>query len=261
VIVGGWAHQLHRFHPLAHPPSYAAITTKDADLAFAAGAPLEGDIKDALVGAGFKQELSSDHKPPVSKYTLGADAGGFYAEFLVPLTGGGVKRNGDPDVTLARAGITAQKVRYLDLVLVSPFTVRISRDVGVPVKNALDLSVANPVSFIVQKMLIHRYRGSAKRAQDALYIHDTLDLFGRELPQLQALWVDTVRPFLPTKTARHLQQLQQEQFGAVTDVIRDAAQIPQDRTLTPERLQTACAYGLNEILCSDAVVTEPDSVV
>ena len=24
VIVGGWAHRLHRFHPLSHPPNVAA---------------------------------------------------------------------------------------------------------------------------------------------------------------------------------------------------------------------------------------------
>ena len=48
VIVGGWAHRLHRFHPLAHPPAYEAIRTKDADLAFSSSAPLEGDIAAAL---------------------------------------------------------------------------------------------------------------------------------------------------------------------------------------------------------------------
>jgi len=40
VIVGGWAHRLHRLHPLANPPSYLALRTRDADLAFSPNAPL-----------------------------------------------------------------------------------------------------------------------------------------------------------------------------------------------------------------------------
>jgi hypothetical protein len=27
VIVGGWAHRLHRFHPLATAPAYLALTS------------------------------------------------------------------------------------------------------------------------------------------------------------------------------------------------------------------------------------------
>lgn len=41
--------------------------------------------------------------------------------------------------------------------------------------------------------------------------------------------------------------LYRRQFGAVTEVIRTAVRIPQDRTLSPERMQAACAYGLEEI--------------
>lgn len=34
VFVGGWAHRLYRFHPLAGAVSYQPILTKDTDLAF-----------------------------------------------------------------------------------------------------------------------------------------------------------------------------------------------------------------------------------
>lgn len=37
VFVGGWAHRLHRFHPLAHPPAHQPIRTRDVDLAIAHG--------------------------------------------------------------------------------------------------------------------------------------------------------------------------------------------------------------------------------
>jgi hypothetical protein len=108
--------------------------------------------------------------------------------------------------------------------------------------------LANPVSFIAQKLLIQKYRKSEKKAQDTLYIHDTLELFGGGLPALRALWQQEVRPTLPDKTARTVEDLQREQFGAVTDVIRNAARLPQDRVLPPDRMQAACAYGLEEIL-------------
>lgn len=64
VLVGGWAHRLHRLHPLAHAPAYAPLRTRDADVAFSAQAPLEGDIGAALRAADFHEELSSEHTPP-----------------------------------------------------------------------------------------------------------------------------------------------------------------------------------------------------
>lgn len=247
VIIGGWAHRLHRFHPLSHPPSYAPLRTRDADVAFSVSAPLTGDIAAAMKTAGFQEDFSGDHTPPITQYRLGGDDQGFFAEFLAPLHGSGLKRNGQPDVTLAKAGVTAQKLKHLDLLLVSPWGVRLSNDIGVPVRAPVDVMLANPVSFIAQKLLIQKHRKPDKKAQDALYIHDTLELFGGELPALKALWQQEIRPTLHDKTARTVETLQRDQFGAVTDVVRNAARIPQDRVLLPERMQAACAYGLTEI--------------
>jgi hypothetical protein len=39
-----------------------------------------------------------------------------------------------------------------------------------------------------------------------------------------------------------------ELFESVTDVIRDSARIPQDRTLQPENIRAASEYGLGKIL-------------
>jgi hypothetical protein len=96
VVVGGWAHRLHRFHP------------------------------------------------------------------LTPLHGSGVKRSGRPDATVSRGGITAQKMRCLDLLLVSPWAVRVGAKVGVPVATNTDVLVPNATSFIVQKLLIHADRPAGK---------------------------------------------------------------------------------------------------
>ena len=247
VIVGGWAHRLYRFDRLARPPAYRPVTTKDADLAFAPNASLTGDIAAALKAAGFNREFSGDDIPPVTEYRLGTDEQGFFAEFLTPLLGGGIRRDGSADVTVKRAGITAQKLRDLDLVLTAPWSVHVSPEIGVPVQRPVVVKIANPVSFIAQKLLIHGRRKPDKRAQDALYIHDTLELFGAQLPILRAVWREQLRPTLPGKTADTINRSRREQYATVTDVHRTAVRIPQDRSLVPERLQAACAYGLDEI--------------
>src|SRR6266545_1669954 len=115
VVVGGWAHRLHRFHPLAHAPAHAPVRTKDADIAFSDSVPLTGNIATALKAADFQEEFLGEHTPPVTQYRLGEEDHGFFAEFLAPLQGSGMKRNGQPDVTVVNAGVVAQKLRHLDL--------------------------------------------------------------------------------------------------------------------------------------------------
>jgi hypothetical protein len=247
VIVGGWAHRLHRLHPDASPPPYRALRTRDADLAFSARAPLTGDMGAALAAAGFREEFSSEHTPPVSRYHLGTEDQGFYAEFLAPLEGSSIKRSGAPDATVARAGVTAQKLRHVDLLLMRPWVVTLGSSAGVPVSARTDVRLANPVLFVAQKLLIARYRNPDKQAQDILYIHDTLDLFARSLDALRAEWRDHVRPTLLPRRAREIEQLARDRFATVSDVLRAAARIPSDRTLLPERLRAACAVGLDAV--------------
>jgi Nucleotidyltransferase len=246
VIVGGWAHRLHRFHPLATSQEYQPLRTRDVDLAFSLNAPLEGDLRDALKQAGFKEELSGEDTPPVTHYYLGEEDGGFYAEFLTVKQGSGLKR-GKPDLTVSKAGITAQKLRHLELLLAAPWKVQVGTDSKVPIERAVDLVVPNPVSFIVQKLLIQKHRDADKKAQDVLYIHDTLELFGASLDQLRTVWEGEVRPKMSPKTANGALATASELFENVTDTIRNAVRIPQDRNLQPENLRAATQYGLNQM--------------
>jgi len=248
VIVGGWAHRLYWLHPLADAPSHAPLRTRDADIAFSLSERLTGDIGSALKAADFNEKLSTDHSPPVSEFVLGEENEGFFAEFLTPLHGSGITRKGMPDATVARAGVTAQKLRYLDLLLTTPWTARLTRDVHRAFTKATEVSIANPAAFIVQKLLIHAERPPKKRAQDALYIHDTLQLFAPKLDELNLLWNTSVRPMLPNATANRVLRLAQEQFASVTDIIRDAVRLPADRTISPDRFQAACSLGLEELL-------------
>jgi hypothetical protein len=249
VIVGGWAHRLYRHHPLAEPPTFLPLLTRDADVAISPDEPMHGDIAAALAAAGFVQELTSEHTPPISRYWL-ADAGGFYAEFLAPLHGSVVKRGGKLDLTVRKAGVTAQRLRHVDLLQKYPFAVTLGSAVGFPIEPVAEVLLPNPVSFIAQKLLIHQRRDLGKRAQDVLYIHDTLFLFASHLDDLREIWKEDVQPALPLITATRVARLARERFREVDDVIRTAARIPQDRTLRPERIRAACAAGLEEIFAT-----------
>jgi len=248
VLAGGWAHRLHRFHPLAKALSYQPIATKDTDIVFGANVPLEGDIRDALTKAEFKEQLSGENKPPVTHYTLGDEGAGFYAEFLTPLRGSGTTRKGEPDATMTKAGVTAQKLRHLDLLLLEPWPIAIGADQGVPLPKPTNVLVANPAAFIVQKLLIQKYRNAAKQAQDVLYIHDTIELFGGALPTLHDLWKRSLAPSLGAKTAKRVTEEADKDFSSVTDVIREAVRIAQGRNLSPEQARATCQVAMARIL-------------
>jgi hypothetical protein len=249
VIVGGWAHRLHRFHRLATPPDHLPLRTRDTDLAFSPDEAPAGDLRTALTAAGFIEQLFGDDASPATHYGLWEEDDGFYVEFLTPLFGSEMKR-GKRDATVRTAGITAQKLRYLDLLLLKPWSVRVGPEREVPIAADVELLVANPASFIFQKLLIHSDRPPHKKAQDILYIHDTLELFGGSLGELRRLWLENVRPALPSRTAKRSEAVACELFAGVTDTIREAARIPQDRKLAPENLQRACEYGLGEIVAA-----------
>lgn len=245
VYVGGWAHRIHRLDPRASAQAHQAVFTKDTDLAFNAADPIEGDIKAALEQSGFKEQLAGESKPPVAHYVLGEEGEGFYAEFLTPLAGSGRHRDGQPDATLTKAGITAQKIRYLDVLLVDPWIVKLRPD-NAPISQPMDVQVANPLSFMVQKFLIQEQRPRRKRAQDVLYIFDTIILFGGQIGAFKQLWKETVGPALGTSRDVVL-RLNDATFAKVTDDVRSAALIPQDRKLTADEIQMTCQYAFEEI--------------
>lgn len=248
VLIGGWAHRLYRFFPDINVPAYHPVATRETDIAFLNDAPLEGDIQVALKAAGFNEELTGEHKPPVTHYTLGDSDSGFYAEFLTPLRGRAINRNGVQNATMGKAGITAQKIRQLDILLVDPIVINIGPDQGVPLERSMDIRVPHPVNFIVQKFLIQEDRPPRKQAQDLLYIHDTLEIFGAQLPQLNARWKEIVEPALEDRARATVFKLAQKSFTTVTDTIREAVRIPLDRKLSPEQLQAVCNFALSKIL-------------
>ena len=249
IFIGGWGHRLHRLDPRANRPDYQPVFTRDTDLAFANREPIEGDIKQSLLQHGFKEELSGDHRPPAAHYTLGDEASGFYAEFLTPLAGSGRKRSGEADATMTKAGISAQKIRHLDVLLVDPWIISLGQQEGVPLPERIDVQVAHPLCFMVQKFLIQQYRPANKRAQDVLYIYDTIELFGALLDEFNVHWTARVAPALGG-LADGVRKISTQTFAEVNDMIRDAARIPADRDLPPEQIQATCSYAFERMLRS-----------
>lgn len=252
VFIGGWAFRLYRYEPRAYTADHTPIFTQDADVAYDTCEPLEGDIKKALEGAGFTEEpnLAGDFRPPAMRYNLGGNTSGFYAEFLTPLTGSGKKRDGkgvwQEDATELHAGVVAQKLRYLEVLLHQPWLVTIPTDESGLNEAVADLRVPNPVSFMIQKLLIRDKRVGHKRAQDVLYIHDTLQIFYAAIEtDLAPIWKEL------EGTLHHNQQNSvrngiRELFSKMNDVIREAAAIPTDKK-DPEAMLKLCTEGFEEL--------------
>ncbi len=244
VIVGGWAHRLFRHHPLAQPLSYAPLTTRDMDIAVAPGIrPGEQSLRERLLAHGFREEFLGDDRPPVTHYHLAGNDVGFYVEFLTPLVGGEFTRAGERDVTTPIVGVSAQKLRHLDMLLISPWTVKLQ-----PRAAPCSVLIANPVSYLAQKLLISAGRKPGERAKDILYIHDTLALFGRSLTELHDVWINDVTAVIGSRTAAQVRRHRDRLFTDVTDAIRHAVTMAPGRGLTPEGVLEVCREGLGRVL-------------
>lgn len=248
LFIGGWAHRLFRERPEAARLSYPPLRTGDVDVALDPRA-LERDtgIRERLAASGFREEFLGDDRPPVTHYSLGDKASGFYVEFLSPLLGGDRRRDGSRDVTERIAGVTAQKLRYLDILLVEPWTVTIGEAQGIPLARPAQLLVPNPASFVIQKLLIASRRRREDRAKDTLYVHDTIELFAADLEALHGIFVGRLAPTL-SRSARLALRRATAKYDEVSDDIREASLIAGPRGLTPSMIQHVCWVGLRQII-------------
>jgi len=248
VIIGGWAHRLYRLHPLAEPPQYEPLATLDADVALPRRLRVTGsEIYQRLRANGFEPELLGHHRPPAAHYRLTDPGVEFYAEFLTPLTGSAVTRRGSQKATQRLGGISSQNLRYIEILLATPWSLTLSADDGFPLADEARQHIANPVSFLVQKILIHGKRNREERSKDILYMHDTIVTFAARIDGLQAEWFGNVRHELHANSVRTVERAAVSLFGAVTDAIRAASLIVQGRTSTPEVIRETCNLGFSRI--------------
>ena len=249
VIIGGWAHRLYRLHILAQRLDYPPLMTLDADVALPSGLKVKGqDIHERLIANGFQAEFLGHHKPPATHYRLGTQISVFYAEFLTPLIGGARARSGKRNATTRIAGVASQRLRHVDLLLRAPWKVALSASDGFPF--ARQVLVANPVSFLAQKVLVHTKRNRLERAKDILYIHDTLETFGTHISDLRAEWTNRIRSRLHARSMRLVEDAADNFFGGMSDSVREASRVAQGRTLSPEAIREVCSFGFKQVFCS-----------
>lgn len=228
VLVGGFAVWLYRFHPRAAAIELIPLLTFDVDFAaperlhVAAGR----NLSDLIAAAGLDQHLLGGHVPPVAKFVprnvgkpVEAGAGEQYCmEFLTPLVGSATNRRGEEVGTkVIQPGITAQRLRFLDLLLADPWRVPVAAIPGMDgdPEGVPYVKVPHPGLMIVQKVLIfeerRRHGGWAK---DMAYIYEVLGIFRHEIPRL----AQEVRAAMATNNTwdqwlERFRRMSQELFG------------------------------------------------
>lgn len=78
-------------------------------------------------------------------------------------------------------------------------------------------------------------------------MHDTFEVFGAHLRELQELWQRIVAPGLHARNASILSRASEVLFGNLSDDIRRAAQISDQRRLSPGAIREACQYGFVQV--------------
>jgi len=247
VLVGGWAHRLYRNDPRAKHLEYVPLTTLDGDVALPAKLKIEErTVRQRLIEAGFTEEFVGEDRPPATHYHYGP-AGGFYVEFLSPLRGSEYDRKGKRKATQEVGGVSSQQLRYIEVLLISPWKIELGEASGYPFNPAKRIQIANPASFMAQKILIHHERDYRDRAKDLLYMHDTIELFSEHLGELREIYAKEIQPQLHGNRRAELSKAADALFGKVNDTIREAALMAAGRKLDAEALAETGRAGLEEM--------------
>jgi hypothetical protein len=183
VLVGGFASYLYQFHERAKPTDLPSLLTYDIDLASAEKIPVRGgkSVHQSLSEIGLEEEFTGNCVPPLVKYFPKDKKPFMYVEFLTPLRGSETKR-GVPDITQnIQPDLSAQKLRFLDLLLKHPWEINTR---SVPAFNKyrkLVVKIPHPGMFIMQKILISERRTGKSRPKDFAYIYQTLSYLREDL--------------------------------------------------------------------------------
>jgi hypothetical protein len=252
VLVGGWTHRLYRLSPRARKLAYLPLTTLDGDVAVPPRLNVEeSTVRERLLEAGFVEEFVGEERPPATHYHYGK-ASGFYVEFLTALEGSEYDRGGKRKATKEVGGVSAQLLRYIQILMVSPWMVELGESTGYRLASPRMIQVANPAAFLAQKILIHHERDDKDRAKDLLYIHDTIELFSEHLEELREIFEKNIQPTLHPRRITELTGAADGLFGNVGDTIREAALMATGRNLGAAVLAETAHAGLKEIFIAPA---------
>lgn len=122
---------------------------------------------------------------------------------------------------------------------------------GFPVGTwGIGLRVANPASYLAQKLLVLPHRKPDKQAKDVLYVHDTLLMFAGGLERVAEMW-NLVASSLHANVRKAVDKRREDLFLSVTDCVRRASIIAASTGRpdppSPERLIATCRLGLDRV--------------
>jgi hypothetical protein len=198
VLVGGCASALYRHVPAARSAAGAPLLTYDIDFAVAASLPRRGEPLSALLlRSGFAP--SGDGRP-TNKYRFAG--GGGEIEFLCPMMGLPRKvKEQYPALVDLPAEVTAEALEYLDLLLLEPLPVNLRGVLPLADGEELAVRIPNPVSYVMQKVLIRSRRaGGERRKKDSYYIYEAALLF--RAPGCLEAWARGLVGRFPAKWGR-----------------------------------------------------------
>jgi hypothetical protein len=69
------------------------------------------------------------------------------------------------------------------------------------------VQIANPASFLAQKILIHDQRDYRDKAKDLLYMHDTVEVFSENLEELRQIFQKDLAPHLHSRRVAELSSM------------------------------------------------------
>ncbi len=235
VMTGGFVPLMYRSVPGYVSPPTPPLLTTDFDWTIPARLELLGGrtIAERLKDSEFVAIPSLGKEPAVIRFQpsrFGTERlGPVYAEFLAPLVGSDVDRGGaSRDVVLVQPGLTAQALRYLDILLVEPVPFDAGSVPGIGLDEPAFINLPNPASFVLQKLLAWPLRASDKRAKDLAYVYEVAiltqkqwsgvaEVVGRLRQGFPSVWFDRVADLV----RREFRSLESEGPVAVVRQYRD----------------------------------------
>ena len=192
VLCGGWASFFYRHLSLGSRPSHGPLFTHDFDLVSPPALPQAGvgSLSDCLSRANFV--AIRNREPPVVFYQHERwgteDRAPVYGEFLTPLEGPETDRSGQrKTVRELQDGVTAQRLRYLDLLLHEPLGINTAQVPSLKLTRALEVSIPNPAAYVFQKALALKRRSAAKQLKDFAYVFEVATLWFHEVARVQEM--------------------------------------------------------------------------
>lgn len=199
VVVGGMIPIIYRHLQNASPVQQAPLATFDLDIAVPDKLKEIGatNLNTMLTEGGFTEHLRGSTPPPATVYQHvrhGEKPAPIYVELLAPLTGSDNTRDEKKKVqTEVQQKVTAQLIRYLDVLQVNPIAVQCNTLPFLGIDDpAMTLRIPNPGMYIIQKVLCREKRRPNKKDKDLAYVYDVVSIFrtrwqqiGKDILQLE----------------------------------------------------------------------------